>query len=345
MMKTNAPAAMLATLSMLAMAASLFSPATIAAGYNELLPVAVISHPDRQEIRKIYELSTETDPAGIPLECFERDGITFSCTDILREVLMGNETQAYSKSETIESSSNDTDTVLGLLPSTKDIRTGDGFSGTLLLDPASIKTEVAGYGSRTRSITTKRSYPNLSAADIGYIPKTVTEDKKTYTLEDVQWQHDSTYNTDDFDISDRYTATATYGGTETVSYVKGYTVTAKYHGEISRSGITAIRYTVIFTGTAVAASEATPTDDDSPRSEPCPRKDMQAESRADPPAAPKPTFVWLYIALPLVGLLLGAGAALLFICVRKDERTNEKDYCDNHGAYSDNGDGPPGSGA
>ena len=36
-----------------------------------------------------------------------------------------------------------------------------------------------------------------------------------------------------------------------VSYVTGYTTTADYTGEVYRTGVTVIRYTVIFTGTPI----------------------------------------------------------------------------------------------
>ena len=127
--------------------------------------------------------------------------------------------------------------------------TEEGFTGTLTLDLDSIKTEAAGYGSSTQPVTATRTYPNLANQDLNHLPKSITEGGRTLTLQDVQWQTDNTYNADDYEIGDRFTAVCTYGGSKTVSYVTGYTTTANYSGEVYRTGVTVIRYTVIFTGT------------------------------------------------------------------------------------------------
>ena len=54
-----------------------------------LLPVDIIIGQDSREIRKVYDLSPNTDPATLPMETFERDGSRYECTDILREVEIG----------------------------------------------------------------------------------------------------------------------------------------------------------------------------------------------------------------------------------------------------------------
>ena len=100
--------------------------------------------------------------------------------------------------------------------------TEEGFTGTLRLDLDSIETEVSGYGSSKQAVTATRNYPNLSDADTQYLPKTIEDNGRSLTLSDVQWQTDNTYNADDYEIGDRYTAICTYSGTKTVSYVKGY---------------------------------------------------------------------------------------------------------------------------
>lgn len=219
-----------------------------AADPESLYPVDIILDLDSREIRKVYDLSPSTDPSALPMDTFERDGLEYSCTDILREVIIGTETQALTQSETVESKKKDLETLLALLPQEREVTTEDGFTGTLRLDLDSIETEVSGYGSNKQAVTATRSYPNLSDADTQYLPKTIEDNGRTLTLSDVQWQTDNTYNADDYEIGDRYTAICTYSGSKTVSYVKGYTTTADYVGEVHRTGVTMIRYTVIFTG-------------------------------------------------------------------------------------------------
>lgn len=182
------------------------------------------------------------------MAAFERDGLAYNCTDILREVIIGTETQPLAQTETVESKKKDLETLLTLLPQEREVTTEEGFTGTLRLELDSIETKVSGYGSSKQAVTATRSYPNLSDADTQHLPKTIEDNGRTLTLSDVQWQTDNTYNADDYEIGDRYTAICTYSGFKTVSYVKGYTTTADYVGDVHRTGVTMIRYTVIFTG-------------------------------------------------------------------------------------------------
>ena len=109
--------------------------------------------------------------------------------------------------------------------------------------------EVAGYGSSTREVSATRSYPNLLSQDTQYIPKTVEEDGRTLTLQSIDWQTDNTATADGYAMGDRFTAIATYTGSATSSYVKGYTVTAEYRGTVSKIALNKVRYVAIFEGT------------------------------------------------------------------------------------------------
>ena len=210
---------------------------------DAMLPVDIILDQDNKEIRKVYDLSPNTDPSTLPMGQFERDGLLYDCTDVLREVIIGSETQVITQEEKVDSDKKDMDTILSLLPQEKEVTTEEGFTGTLTLDLDSIKTEAAGYGSSTQPVTATRTYPNLANQDLNHLPKSITEGGRTLTLQDVQWQTDNTYNADDYEIGDRFTAICTYGGSKTVSYVTGYTTTANYTGEVYRTGVTVIRYT------------------------------------------------------------------------------------------------------
>ena len=220
-----------------------------------VLPIDIIQSPEIFEIRKIYELSPDVNPQRLPRDSFERNGIVYECTDILREVVIGEQIQDIVQTETIESPKNDMDTILGLLKETKTVTTEDGFTGILYLDISSVRTDVSGYGSTSKSISATRSYPNLSNADTRYIPKTIEDNGNTLTLKNVDWQSDNTMNVDDYEITDRYIAVATYTGTQSVSYIKGYTVTADYIGEVFKTGVSKIRYTVIFAGSESESEE------------------------------------------------------------------------------------------
>lgn len=142
---------------------------------DAMLPVDIILDQDNREIRKVYDLSPNTDPSTLPMQQFERDGLLYECTDVLREVIIGSETQVITQTETVESDKKDMETILSLLPQEKEVTTEEDFSGTLHLDLDSIKTEPAGYGSSTKPVTATRTYPNLASQDINHLPKSITE--------------------------------------------------------------------------------------------------------------------------------------------------------------------------
>lgn len=274
---------------------------------DAVLPVDIIVDQEAKEIRKVYDLSPNTDPSALPMEAFQRDGIQYECADVLREVVIGTETKAVTQEESAESSKKDMETILGLFPQEKEITTEEGYTGTVRLDLDSIKTEPAGYGSSTRAVTTTRSYPNLANADINHLPKTVTEGGRTYTLQDVQWQTDNTYNADDYEIGDRFTAICTYGGTKTSSYVTGYVTKANYVGEVHRTGVSVIRYTVIYTGTP-----------------------LEPETPDEPEPANGPVSVhWAAVTFPAALVALAAGGGGTYLFMKRKERSFHEETVDN----------------
>ena len=93
--------------------------------------------------------------------------------------------------------------------------------GTLSLQLDTVQVEVSGYGSSTREISATRSYPNLANQDTANIPKTIQDNGRTLTLQTINWQTDNTATLDGYALGDRFTAVATYTGSDTSSYVKG----------------------------------------------------------------------------------------------------------------------------
>ena len=79
---------------------------------DAMLPVDIILDQDNKEIRKVYDLSPNTDPSTLPMGQFERDGLLYTCTDVLREVIIGSETQVITQEEKVDSDKKDMDTIL-----------------------------------------------------------------------------------------------------------------------------------------------------------------------------------------------------------------------------------------
>ncbi len=267
------------------------SPAAHAAEWADpaqvCYPSSVTQNEDGTEIRKIYDLSPEDDPTGIPRSDFEQDGYHYTLVDLLKQELPEHESRQHTETVTLESKNKDMASVLALLPQEKEFITDDGLSGTLTLRLDTVQVDVSGYGSSTRQVSATRSYPNLAGQDTQYIPKTIQDGGRTLTLQDVNWQTDNTGSLDGYALGDRYTAVATYTGSATSSYVKGYTVSADYTGTVSRIALNKTRYVAIFEGTPL----------------------QPVEPAADTANTAASAFHWAYVLVPL-GVIAAAGGGI-----------------------------------
>lgn len=241
-MKRTAAALCLAAL----LACSLTCPA-LAAG-DVLYPVEVTEYMegDSPRLEKVYILTSSDDPALIPTGDFEREGLTYTLLDVTRQDQVETDTRDYTETVTLESKTKDMDAILPQLTATLEVDTEEGYTGVLTLDTASIQVEAAGYSTSTRTVTAARTYPSLSDADVSLIPKTVEDGGRTLELADVQWQEAGGF----------YTANATYAGTASSKYATGYTVTAEYSGEVSRTVNNTVTYAVVFSGAPAQPGEA-----------------------------------------------------------------------------------------
>ena len=189
---------------------------------------------DEPRISKTYELSPTDDPALIPTEDFERSGRVYTLLDIIKEDQTETDTKEHIEVITLETDTSDMAEILQLLEPELEITTEDGYTGVLTPDYPSIQVEASGYGTSSRTVSATRTYPNLSSADVALIPKTTEEGGRTLTLADVDWQEAATDYQDGYDLAIRYTATA------------GYTVTADYKGDVTKTSYDTVTYTAIF---------------------------------------------------------------------------------------------------
>lgn len=186
-------------------------------------------------LEKVYYLTAKDDPTTIPTADFEREGRTYTLLDLLKNDQTETDTREHIEVVTLES------------------KTEDGYEGVLSLDHTTIQVEAAGYGTSNRTVTAERTYPNLSDADVSLVPKSVNENGRTLTLADVSWQEAAVDPTDGYDIPIRYTAVASYTGTATSKYATGYTVTADYKGDVTRTSCDTVVYTAVFSSVGNAA--------------------------------------------------------------------------------------------
>jgi len=291
-------------------------------------PTAISVSDNGTELKKIYDLSPEADPAGIPRSDFERNGFHYTFVDILRQELPEYVERQHTETVTVNSPKKDMESVLALLPQEREVVTDDGLIGTLTLKLDTVRVEVAGYGSSTKELTATRTYPNLDGQDTSYIPKTVEDNGRTLTLQTINWQASTTDNVDGYAIAERYTAVATYSGTATSSYVSGYTVTADYTGTVSHISLDRVRYVAIFEGVSLAPEEPEPTEAPAPVETPEPTEAPSAEvalsedhqivqkSTEEPSAA----FPWKLVVIPFgIIALIGAGVGVALTMKRRSE--------------------------
>ena len=217
------------------LACSLAIPAMAA---DILYPVEVTEYMegDSSRQKKIYVLTPADDPSLIPTEDFDREGQTYTLLDITRQDQVETDTRDYTETVTLESKTKDMDAILPQLTATLEVDTEEGYTGVLTLDTASIQVEAAGYSTSTRAVTAARTYPNLSDADVSLIPKSIEDGGRTLELANVQWQ----------EAGEFYTANATYTGTASSKYATGYTVTAEYSGEVSKTTNDTVTYAALF---------------------------------------------------------------------------------------------------
>ena len=265
-------------------------------------PTSVTRSEDGSEIRKIYDLSLEENPAGIARSDFEQEGFHYTLVDLLKQETPEHEERFHTETVSNPSKSKDMESVLALLPTQKEFVTEDGLTGILTLQLDTVQVEVAGYGSSTKEVSATRSYPNLASQDTANIPKSIEDGGRTLTLQDIRWQTDNTASLDGYAVGDRYTAVATYTGSATSSYVKGYTVVADYSGTVSRIALNKTRYVAIFEGTPLKPVE--------PKTE----VDVQAPV----------SFNWPILLVPL-GVIAVAGAGIGGALFLKHRKENEED--------------------
>ena len=291
-------------------------------------PTAISVSDDGKELKKIYDLSPEADPAGIPRSDFEQGGFHYTFVDILRQELPEYVERQHTETVTVNSPKKDMESVLALLPQEREVVTDDGLIGTLSLKLDTVRVEAAGYGSSTREVTATRTYPNLDGQDTSYIPKTIEDNGRTLTLQTINWQASSSDNVDGYAIAERYTAVATYSGTATSSYVSGYTVTADYIGTVSHISLDRVRYVAIFEGVSLMPEEPEPTETPAPAETPAPTEAPSAEAA---PSAdqqdvqksmeePSAAFPWKLVVIPFgIIALIGAGVGVALTMKRHSE--------------------------
>jgi len=202
----------------------------------QLYPIDVAENTENgvRRIVKSYELNADENPQDIPRGSFSYGGYEYTLTDVVKLKMVELETRDHKETVTISTETKELEQILPLLAPTIEFEAEDGFAGTLTLDLLSVKVGVAGTKTSSYTMTVTREYPRLSSNDTSLVPKTVTENGKTYTLASVEWLGGNTVAVDYDELAEYYTAVAAYTATGTSTKVTGYVTTAEYGGILSR---------------------------------------------------------------------------------------------------------------
>jgi hypothetical protein len=223
---------------------------------QELFPVEIEEYKIDNEwrITKIYELNEGENANGISRAEFDRNGWHFICVDITENKSENTDSKEVTEVTEGESDTKDVAKIIenGIFATTKPY-SADGYTGTLKLDPATIKAEVAGTRSSSYNVSATRSYPGLPRNDTSVVPKTTEEKGRTLNLASVDWKSEMT-GTDEYgEPLLSWTATAQYSVRVATTVATGYIVTANYVGQVSRTVMGDTIYKVYFEGTPLKA--------------------------------------------------------------------------------------------
>ena len=212
------------------------------------LPIEVFEDTsgDLKTITKVYEFEISETDESIPKKNFTQDGVEYALREIIEEGNQEEDIKEYTETVSVPTQSNNTEKVIASFEPILEVTTEDEYYGVLEPDYTTLKVEPTGYGKQSYTITEQRSYPNLSDADTSLVPKTIQKDGVTLSLTGISWSESQIGSIDGQQFAVRYTATATYSGTGTKSYVKGYTATAEYKGEVRKVVKETIIYSAIF---------------------------------------------------------------------------------------------------
>lgn len=202
-------------------------------------------------LTKTFELAPDVDPALLREEPFSQDGYWYRYQRMDKSDQEIIDEKEAEETVTVDAPSGELADVIGQFPATRPY-SKDGYTGELLLDVQSITVEATGYSTVTDSHphTVTKTY-ELAYNDRSLVPESVQADGLTLPLTDLSWSEAS--NVEDSDVPASWTATATYSKTTYTSreVADGYQATATYKGEVAKTGVGSVIYTVTYTGSKI----------------------------------------------------------------------------------------------
>ena len=202
-------------------------------------------------LTRTFELAPDVDPALLREEPFSQDGYWYRYQRMDKSDQEITDEKEAEETVTVDAPSGELADVIDQFPATRQY-SKDGYTGELLLDVQSITVKATGYSTVTDSHphTVTKTY-ELAYNDRSLVPETVQADGLTLPLTDLSWSEAA--NMEDSDVPASWTATATYSKTTytTREVADGYQATATYKGEVSKTDVGSVIYTVTYTGSKI----------------------------------------------------------------------------------------------
>lgn len=211
---------------------------------------------DVPTICKTFVLPPDVNPEWLREDDFTQDGYIFHYERMDKKEQPVTDTQPAEEIVSMDSKTDDISVIYSALPHSRSYNK-DGYAGTLLLDTESVKVAVSRYNVITESHPHKltRTYA-VPYNDRSLIPTTVQSDDLTLDLIRLDWSE----NTQAQSLDAAWLATAVYSKT---TYTKRqeeaeYHVTARYHGQVSKTTVPNIRYVVTYVGEEIPTASSVP---------------------------------------------------------------------------------------
>ncbi len=214
----------------------------------------------KAEIVKVYRLSAEEDPSLLIEEPFEQNGFLYQYEYMTKEEERSEQKKIARQEVTLETDTDDLEMILQQIEGSISYQGEDGYIGELTLEPASIRTEAAGYATSSYTVSDTRSYTDLPYNDPSLVPQTVQKNGLTLTLSGITWKGQGGTGANGSLIPTSYTATASYSGVGSRRYATGYLTTASYSGEVTLTTTEPV-YTLTYGGNPIPEPEEIQTEE------------------------------------------------------------------------------------
>jgi len=209
-------------------------------------PAIIEASADRNIITKTYLLSAYENPAEILTDDFTENGIAYVLTRMTKEENPIMDGRIHTEVVQVQVATDDISAVLAALGDVFHYEDEFGFQGELQLRADTVRVEVAGHRNEGFTSRQTRQFPHLSSRDVALVPRTVTANGHTYTLDDVHWTESRLDVIDYRSLGSSFTANATYVRQGTRRITTGFMATADFVGEVNQFDWGMTRYVLTF---------------------------------------------------------------------------------------------------